>query len=132
MEEFKELEDFLEEEILENKTEIYPLKQNVFRTFELCSLQNVKVVILGQDCYHGPNQAHGLAFSVQEGLPKPPSLRNIFRELHEDEDIDFENKTDGDLSNWVKQGVILLNSALTVKQAKAEVICKNGCQLQII
>ena len=60
-----------------------------------------------------------MAFSVQESVSKPPSLRNIFRELHEDEDIDFENKTNGDLSNWVEQGVILLNSALTVKQAKA-------------
>ena len=118
MDEFKELEEFLKNQIVENKIEIYPLKQHVFRTFELCSLQNVKVVILGQDCYHGPNQAHGLAFSVQPGIPQPPSLRNIFRELHEDEDTDFKNKTDGDLSHWVKQGVILLNSALTVEQSK--------------
>ena len=93
--------------------EIYPEGKNIFNAFELCPFNNVKVVILGQDPYHGKNQANGLSFSVNKNINLPPSLKNIFKELkYNYPDIKFK---DGDLSDWAKQGVLLLNSVLTVR-----------------
>ena len=97
---------------------IYPPAGDVFKAFELTPLDQVKVVILGQDPYHGPNQAHGLAFSVNEGIAFPPSLQNIFKELATDIE-GFQIPMHGDLRAWARQGVFLLNTVLTVQQAQA-------------
>lgn len=94
---------------------IYPKPENVFNAINLVLPQNVKVVIIGQDPYHQPNQAHGLSFSVQEGVNFPPSLNNIFKELVSDVGITFP--TTGNLTAWAKQGVLLLNSVLTVERS---------------
>ena len=99
-----------------NNEVIYPHPIDIFRSLELTTFDNVKVVILGQDPYHGQNQAHGLAFSVQENVPKPPSLRNIFKEISED--LKIEKRSSGDLTNWAKQGVLLLNTCLTVSPGR--------------
>ena len=96
---------------------VFPEEKNVFRALELTPFESVKVVILGQDPYHGFGQAHGLSFSVQKGIPLPPSLRNIYKELQED--IGGELPTEGDLSHWAKQGVLLLNTVLTVEEGNA-------------
>lgn len=95
---------------------VYPPKNEVFRAFQLTPYSETKVVILGQDPYHGPHQANGLSFSVEEGTKFPPSLRNIFNELVED--IKCEYPSSGDLSSWAKQGVLLLNTTLTVKESQ--------------
>lgn len=95
---------------------VYPPKNEVFHAFQLTPYSQVKVVILGQDPYHGPNQANGLSFSVEVGTKFPPSLRNIFNELVED--IKCEYPSSGDLSSWAKQGVLLLNTTLTVKESQ--------------
>jgi len=95
---------------------IFPPKEYIFRALELTPFDNIKVVILGQDPYHGEGQANGLAFSVNKGTKIPPSLRNIFKELNTDLGIDIPNH--GDLTNWAKQGVLLLNSILTVEKDK--------------
>lgn len=92
---------------------VYPPSPQVFTALNLCPLPKVKVIILGQDPYHGPGQAHGLAFSVQSGTPLPPSLRNIHQELADD--IGCEVPADGDLTHWAEQGVLLLNTTLTVQ-----------------
>lgn len=92
---------------------IYPPGSLIFNAFNTTPIDQVKVVILGQDPYHGPNQAHGLCFSVQAGVPPPPSLVNIFKELHEDLGIRIPNH--GNLTQWAKQGVFLLNASLTVR-----------------
>ena len=94
-----------------NERVIFPLKSNIFKAFSLTNYDNVKVVILGQDPYHGVNEANGLAFSVNENIKLPPSLKNIFKEL--ESDLNIKNDK-GDLSNWAKQGVLLLNTVLTV------------------
>jgi uracil-DNA glycosylase len=94
--------------------EIYPPKKNWYKAFEYSSFANTKVIILGQDPYHGINQAEGLSFSVPEGVPIPPSLRNIYMELKSDVGITVPNH--GHLSYWAKQGVLLLNSVLTVEK----------------
>jgi uracil-DNA glycosylase len=94
---------------------VVPKKDNIFRALTLTPLHTVKVVILGSDPYHGPNQANGLAFSVDRGIELPPSLKNIFKELKDD--LGIEN-THGDLSKWAKQGVLLLNSVLTTELNK--------------
>ncbi len=94
--------------------EIYPPKENWYKAFEYSSFANTKVIILGQDPYHGINQAEGLSFSVPEGVPIPPSLRNIYMELKSDVGITVPNH--GHLSYWAKQGVLLLNSVLTVEK----------------
>ncbi len=99
------------------KKVIYPHSSNWFRAFELTPLCSVKVVILGQDPYHGPNQAHGLCFSVQPGVQVPPSLVNIYKELASD--VGFTPVRHGFLESWAKQGVLLLNTALTVEQGNA-------------
>ncbi len=96
---------------------VYPQQQDVFAALHLTPLSGTKVVILGQDPYHGPGQAHGLAFSVQPGVPAPPSLRNIFKELRAD--LSIEPPRDGCLEPWARQGVLLLNTTLTVRGGAA-------------
>jgi uracil-DNA glycosylase len=95
----------------------FPPKAKIFEAFALCSPKDVKVVILGQDPYHGAGEAHGLAFSVRQGIKTPPSLRNIFKELESEFGIDLTRTTD--LTAWASQGVFLLNSVLTVEKDKA-------------
>ncbi|MBU3021478.1 uracil-DNA glycosylase [Aestuariibacter sp. A3R04] len=97
---------------------VYPPEKDVFNAFALTPLASVKVVILGQDPYHGPNQAHGLCFSVPKGVKTPPSLRNIYKELADDIP-GFCIPEHGNLSHWARQGVLLLNTVLTVEQGKA-------------
>lgn len=96
---------------------IYPHSTNWFRAFELTPLDQVRVVVLGQDPYHGPDQAHGLCFSVRPGVPTPPSLQNIYKELAQD--VGFTPVNHGFLESWAKQGVLLLNSVLTVERGNA-------------
>lgn len=110
------LREFLRKE-KDDKKIIYPKTVNVFQAFNLTPFDNVKVVILGQDPYHGPNQAHGLCFSVQEGVRLPPSLVNIYKELQSD--LGIPPAKTGCLTHWAEQGVLLLNSVLTVEQGKA-------------
>ena len=112
---FKQLREFVKGEY--QHAIIYPAPKNIFRAFELCPFDKVEVVILGQDPYHGPKQANGLCFAVSEGVPLPPSLQNIFKELTTDIGP-VVNKT-GDLERWAKQGVLLLNATLTVSAHKA-------------
>lgn len=92
---------------------VYPPPKDVFRAFDLCPFDKVKVVIVGQDPYHGPAQANGLCFAVHEGIPLPPSLKNMYKEIKNDLGID--PLPSGDLSRWAKQGVLLLNATLTVR-----------------
>lgn len=92
---------------------VYPSPKDIFRAFDLCPFDNVKVVILGQDPYHGKGQANGLAFAVSSGIKIPPSLQNIFKEIGSD--IGVTPLPDGDLSRWARQGVLLLNATLTVQ-----------------
>lgn len=96
---------------------IYPPQHEVFSAFALTEFSAVKVVILGQDPYHGPNQAHGLSFSVKPGIAPPPSLMNMYKELAQD--VGFQIPQHGYLVDWAKQGVLLLNTVLTVEQGKA-------------
>ncbi len=96
--------------------DIYPAQQKIFNAFTLCPFPQVRVVILGQDPYHGPNQAHGLAFSVPDGVPIPPSLRNIYKEIKSD--IGTTPSSSGNLERLATQGVLLLNSTLTVEAGK--------------
>lgn len=109
------LRQFLQHEYHAGKT-IFPPKQAIFKALNTTPLQQVKVVILGQDPYHGVGQANGLSFSVQRGLTLPPSLRNIYHELHND--LGIPPVQHGDLTPWAEQGVLLLNSVLTVEQAR--------------
>jgi uracil-DNA glycosylase len=109
---FQQIALHLKTEKTQGKT-IYPPGSLIFNAFNTTPVDNVKVVILGQDPYHGPNQAHGLCFSVQNGVPPPPSLINIFKELHEDIGIKIPNH--GNLTHWAQQGVFLLNASLTVR-----------------
>lgn len=110
------LKDFLQAEKSAGNI-LYPACENIFNAFQLTPFYDVKVVILGQDPYHGPSQAHGLSFSVQKGIPFPPSLQNIFKELKAEFD-DFKYPPHGDLSQWAEQGVLLLNATLTVEAQK--------------
>lgn len=117
--EFKQ--DYFQEIISKLKTErenytVYPPVKDVFNAFNYCQLEDTKCVILGQDCYHQANQAHGLSFSVRNGIKIPPSLRNIHKELKNDLGIDPPSH--GSLVSWAKQGVLLLNSALTVREGE--------------
>ena len=112
---YQELQAFVQKRRAEVR--VFPEAKNVFNALELTPFESVKVVILGQDPYHGFGQAHGLSFSVQKGIPLPPSLRNIYKELQED--IGGELPTEGDLSHWAKQGVLLLNTVLTVEEGNA-------------
>lgn len=119
----KNLRKFLESENAKGKV-IFPPSCQIFQAFNLCPYSKVKVVILGQDPYHGINQAHGLAFSVNKNVAIPPSLQNIYKELSSDIKIPIPNH--GDLSHWARQGVLLLNNVLTVEQAKAASHQKKG------
>lgn len=110
------LRDFLRKE-KEAKKNIYPKSTDVFNAFRLTPFDAVKVVILGQDPYHGKGQAHGLCFSVPPGIPKPPSLINIFKELQAD--LSIPPAKEGNLSPWGSEGVLLLNSVMTVEQSQA-------------
>ena len=107
-----ELVHYLQER-QEAGAKIYPAKQNIFAALRATPFNDVNVVIVGQDPYHGPGQAHGLSFSVPPGVPVPPSLRNIFKELHSD--IGMPIPHNGTLTGWAKQGVLLLNAVLTVE-----------------
>ena len=111
---YKKLMTFVENEY-QTKV-IFPLKKDMFNAFALTKLKDVKVVILGQDPYHDMNQAHGLSFSVQDGIKIPPSLRNIYTELLND--LGILPSTSGDLTSWAKEGVLLLNTILTVEAHK--------------
>ena len=108
---FKELISFVKEEYAGQQ--VYPPGKQIFHAFEECPFDKVEVVILGQDPYHGPGQANGLAFSVSEGIRTPPSLKNIFKEIKEDLGKEIPNS--GNLERWAEQGVLLLNATLTVR-----------------
>ena len=110
------LKAFLQQEKTAGRV-IYPQASNWFAAFDSTPFDQVKVVILGQDPYHGPGQAHGLCFSVQPGVAIPPSLRNIYQELHQD--VGIATPVHGCLSSWAEQGVLLLNATLTVEQGNA-------------
>ncbi|MGV8946445.1 MAG: uracil-DNA glycosylase [Lutibacter sp.] len=112
---FEELTNFVNEEYVTNTC--YPKPNQIFEAFNLCSFEELKVVIIGQDPYHGEGQAHGLCFSVNEGISHPPSLRNIFKEIETDLSIPYPES--GNLTRWAKQGVLLLNATLTVKSQTA-------------
>ena len=111
---FKNIAMFINKEYRE-KT-IFPPKSNILRAFKLTDYDNVKVVILGQDPYHGINEANGLAFSVSKGVRLPPSLQNIYKELYND--LGITVSTNGDLEKWAREGVLLLNSVFTVEKDK--------------
>ena len=118
---FKELTEFVKKEYADEP--VYPAPGNIFRAFDLCPFGKVKVVILGQDPYHGRGQANGLAFAVGEQTPIPPSLQNIFKEIASDLGpvlkSNFNTAKNGDLSRWAEQGVLLLNATLTVRAGMA-------------
>ncbi len=114
---FKETLAYVANERKNGKT-IYPPQEDVFSAFRYNELADIKVVILGQDPYHGPNQAHGLSFSVRPGVPAPPSLVNIYKELEKDIE-GFTRPPHGYLASWAQQGVLLLNTVLTVEKGKA-------------
>ncbi|WP_102027269.1 uracil-DNA glycosylase [Salirhabdus sp. Marseille-P4669] len=112
---YQQLQDYL---LREYETEIiYPKREDIFNAFLVTSYTKTKVVLLGQDPYHGPNQAHGFSFSVKQGVTIPPSLRNIYKELHNDLGISIPNH--GYLLDWAKEGVLLLNTVLTVRAHEA-------------
>jgi len=113
---FAKLTAFVKKEYQEGK--VYPAPKNIFRAFDLCPFEKVKVVILGQDPYHGEHQANGLAFAVDEKTLVPPSLQNIYKEITSDFGKSLVH-TDGDLSRWARQGVLLLNATLTVRAHQA-------------
>lgn len=112
---FRDLQDFLAEEYASQSVPIYPPEDRVFAALKFTPYEDVNVLLLGQDPYHGANQANGLSFSVNKGVPLPPSLKNIFIELQNDVGFDIPNH--GSLESWAKQGVLLLNAVLTVRQA---------------
>jgi uracil-DNA glycosylase len=123
----KKLRSFLQSQHDQQRT-IYPGNSLIFNAFEHTPFDKVKVVVLGQDPYHGANQAHGLSFSVQKGVQIPPSLQNIFKEL-QSEYNDFQIPKHGDLSSWADQGVLLLNATLTVEASKAGSHQKQGWEI---
>lgn len=112
---FVQLAEFVRAEYKSNR--IYPPGSQIFNAFNLCPFDKVKVVIIGQDPYHGPGQAHGLCFSVNDGVQFPPSLRNIFKEVNDD--IGSPIPQSGNLTRWATQGVLLLNATLTVREHSA-------------
>ena len=112
---FVKLTDFVRQEY--RQATVYPSGPNIFNAFAHCPFYRVKVVIIGQDPYHEPGQAHGLCFSVQDGTPFPPSLQNIFKEITDD--LGRPRPTSGDLTRWADQGVLLLNATLTVRAHRA-------------
>ncbi len=112
---FEELTRFVRQEYASGK--VYPAGSNIFRAFDKCPFDILKVVIIGQDPYHGPGQANGLSFSVNDGVEFPPSLQNIFKEVHDDTGAPLP--ASGNLDRWAEQGVLLLNSVLTVRAHQA-------------
>jgi uracil-DNA glycosylase len=122
---FIQLVEFVRSEY--SSTRVYPPGSQIFNAFDHCSFEDVKVVILGQDPYHGPNQAHGLCFSVNEGIPLPPSLLNIFKELKSD--LSVQIPPHGNLEKWASQGVLLLNATLTVRAGQAGSHQKRGWEV---
>ena len=114
---FREIMTYIDQRRSEGVT-IYPDKSDIFNAFKYTPFDSVKVVIIGQDPYHGPGQAHGLCFSVKPNIPIPPSLQNIFKELHAD--LDITPPACGCLTKWAEQGVLLLNATLTVEQGKPQ------------
>lgn len=121
---FQHINDFVEKQRRDGKV-IYPPQDQVFSAFDMTPFEDVRVVILGQDPYHGAQQAHGLAFSVLPGVKIPPSLRNMYKELADDIE-GFEPPTHGYLESWAKQGVLMLNTVLTVEEGKAHSHAKCG------
>lgn len=117
IDELKDIDNKLKKEIddFEGLSNIFPSENDIFRAFEYFNIEDTKIVIIGQDCYHGKGQAHGLCFSVPEGIKIPPSLKNIYKEL--ESDINFCIPKHGNLTNWAKQGILLLNSSLTVRES---------------
>ena len=114
---YRQLRTFLKKEYLSSGVPIYPDMNDIFNAFKYSDYNDIRAVIIGQDPYHGPNQAHGLCFSVKKGVQQPPSLVNIFKELQSDLGIIPPNH--GELTQWAKSGVMLLNSVLTVRSASA-------------
>lgn len=112
---FKNIGEFVKKDSKEYK--IFPPRKDIFNAFDSCPFEKTKVVILGQDPYHGPGQAHGLSFSVPYGIDIPPSLKNIFKELKSD--LGIEISDNGCLTGWAAQGILLLNTSLTVRQGQA-------------
>ncbi|HLV40174.1 uracil-DNA glycosylase [Xanthomarina sp.] len=112
---FKTLEGFLAKEYSNHNC--FPSQEEIFNAFNYCNFKHLKVVIIGQDPYHGEGQANGLCFSVHDGVAHPPSLRNIFKELEQDLGVPYPKS--GDLSKWAEQGVFLLNATLTVRKSEA-------------
>ena len=112
---FIKLTEFVRSEYM--RTTVYPPAKLIFNAFDNCPFDKVKVVIIGQDPYHGPGQAHGLCFSVNEGVANPPSLQNIFKEIQSD--LGKPRPPNGDLTRWANQGVLLLNATLTVQAHQA-------------
>lgn len=119
---FKELANFVKKEY--TTTTCYPKGADIFAAFDYCNLNDLKVVIIGQDPYHGPNQANGLCFSVKDEIAHPPSLINIFKEICTDLEVDYPKN--GNLERWAKQGVLLLNATLTVRAHEAGSHQKKG------
>ena len=122
---FESLVRFLHKEKADGQV-IYPPGSQIFRAFDLTPVEQVKVVILGQDPYHGPGQAHGLSFSVPAGIPAPPSLKNIFKEIETDLGVQMSGYPD--LEKWARQGVLLLNAVLTVRSGEAASHSRIGWQ----
>ena len=122
---FKKLEEFLDKEY--ETIEIYPERNNLYNALDLTSYEDTNVIILGQEPYHGPHQAHGLIFTIESEKAKfPPSLRNMFKELKSDLDIE---RTEKNLTDWAEQGVLLLNTVLTVQAGKAASHRKKGWEI---
>ena len=119
---FERLTAFVRSEYASHK--VFPQGRNIFRAFDKCPFGELKVVIIGQDPYHGDGQANGLCFSVNDGVPFPPSLENIFREVHDDTGVPIPSS--GNLDRWAEQGVLLLNSVLTVRAHMAASHAKQG------
>ena len=122
---FEELISFVKQEYA--TSQVFPAGRNIFRAFDKCPFDKVKVVIIGQDPYHGDGQANGLCFSVNEGVPFPPSLKNIFKEVYDD--VGAPIPTSGELDRWAEQGVLLLNSVLTVKAHNAASHAGHGWEI---
>ena len=122
---FRNLTEFVRSEY--KATTVYPPAGLIFNAFNLCSFENLKVVLIGQDPYHGPGQAHGLCFSVKDGVDFPPSLINIFKEI--ELDLGLSRPASGNLERWAKQGVLLLNATLTVRAHLAGSHQKKGWEL---
>ena len=122
---FKKLQNFLEEEY--SRFDIYPKMDEIFNALNAVKFEDVKVVILGQDPYHEPNQAHGLAFSVLDGNALPPSLQNIYKEI--EDDLGIKCLPSGNLLRWAKQGVLLLNTTLTVRRGQANSHSEKGWKI---